>query len=239
MNTYFVQTTFKSLRILHLLFTIICFILELVEVSAFSQFAADQGIPASAYFSGQIFQYGKDGTQYYYNGVKIYSYIVLLLTLLDGGVYVVRHLFYTGPHKRDITINSIFAFLWLSAGLANIYPTFEGHSYSCPPTSSPSIAQECITKLLFIIFGWIIGILFIITSFLSYKLWDERREMYDGEWRVEALGEVVYKYKPKPNLTVKVNEPEQVMIYKSTKNSEKVRTPSLFIQTATPRASSD
>ncbi|CAG8449950.1 12366_t:CDS:2 [Dentiscutata heterogama] len=167
----------------------------------------------------------------------------MLLTLLDGGVYVVRHLFYTGPHKRDITINSVFAFLWLSAGLANIYPTFKGYSYACPSTSSPYVAQECITKLLFIIFGWIIGVSFIISSFLSYRLWSERREMYDGEWRVEALGDVVfhhkkYKHKPKPNITVKVNEPEQVMIYKSAKNSEKVTgVPSLLIQTATPRGS--
>ncbi|CAG8813370.1 13898_t:CDS:2, partial [Racocetra persica] len=75
----------------------------LVEAAAFAKFAPDQGIPVSAYFSGRIYQYGKD--QYYYNGVKIFSYVVILLTLLDAGVYMVHYLFYTGPHKRDIAIN--------------------------------------------------------------------------------------------------------------------------------------
>ncbi|CAG8570889.1 6636_t:CDS:2 [Cetraspora pellucida] len=207
MNAYFVQTTFKSLRILHLIFTVICIILELVEAAAFAQFAPNEGIPVSAYFSGQIYQYNKDGTQYYYNGVKIFSYIVILLTLLD-------------------------------AGLANIYPTFQGYSYSCSSSSSYSVAQECVSKLLFIVFGWIIGVLFVITSFLSYKLWSERREMYDGEWRVEALGEVVYKYNPKPNVVVeKVNEPEQVMIYKIAKNDKVRGSPSLHVQSAAPRSS--
>ncbi|CAG8729792.1 18829_t:CDS:2 [Dentiscutata erythropus] len=82
--------------------------------------------------------------------------------------------------------------------------------------------------------------IFDILKLSDLRLWSERREMYDGEWRVEALGDVVFKYKhkPKPNITVKINEPEQVMIYKSTKNSEKVTgVPSLLIQTATPRES--
>ncbi|CAG8798406.1 4069_t:CDS:1, partial [Racocetra fulgida] len=39
----------------------------------------------------------------------------------------------------------------------------------------------------------------------------------------EALGEVVYKYNPKPNVVVKVNEPEQVMIYKTAAKNDKVR----------------
>ncbi|CAG8841977.1 35756_t:CDS:1, partial [Racocetra persica] len=122
--------------------------------------------------------------------------------------------------------------------LANIYPTFQGYSYSCSSENSFA-AQECVSKLLFITFGWIIGILFLISSFLSYKLWSERREMYDGEWRVEALGEVVYKYNPKPNVVEKVNEPEQVMIYKTTAKNDKVRgAPNLYVQSATPRGSS-
>ncbi|CAJ0757814.1 22476_t:CDS:1, partial [Entrophospora sp. SA101] len=40
-------------------------------------------------------------------------------------------------------------------------------------------------------------------------MWFERQERYEGERRVEALSEVVYKYKPKQSTLIEINEPEQ------------------------------
>jgi hypothetical protein len=147
-----------------------------------------------------------------------------------------------GPYKRDISINAFFMTLWFISGMTNIYPTFKGHGYTCEnlpviggnngDTIIPgAVARECKAKVMIISFGWINGFLFLITTLIALKLWKERQERYDGERRVEALGEVVYKYKPRPNTIVQVDEPEQVMIYYSKKEMKR-GTPTYVIKTS-------
>jgi len=62
---------------------------------------------------------------------------------------------------------------------------------------------------------------------------ERKTRRYEGERRVEALGEVVYKYRPRPNTIVQVDEPEQVMIYKTYSKKEMKRgTPTYIIKTS-------
>ncbi|CAJ0858151.1 1777_t:CDS:2 [Entrophospora sp. SA101] len=99
-------------------------------------------------------------------------------------------------------------------GLTNIYPAFEGFSYSCGDIqdglpNAEAMARECRSMLTSVAFSWVVTILFASTTFVSYKMWFERQERYEGERRVEALSEVVYKYKPKQSTLIEINEPEQ------------------------------
>ncbi|CAG8475993.1 5065_t:CDS:2, partial [Acaulospora morrowiae] len=191
-------------------------------------FNDEQGIPASTYFSSKMAPFQRNTDLTYYNGVKIFYYIPILLTLVDAGIYVIRHFrFRNGPFKRDISINAFFAGLWLSSSIANLYPTFEGHTYTCDnnlliqnTSYAEAITRECNTKVISISFGWIVSCLFFLTTFIAYKLWIERKEMYEGERRVEKLDEVNYKYVPKPNLMVQLDEPEQIMTFKTYSKSE-------------------
>jgi hypothetical protein len=206
--------------------TLLILILEIIEYTSFAQFNDSVDIPTSAYFSGGIF-YSDVHNLYYYNGVKIFYYIIILATLLDSGLYVTRHIrFYNGPFRRDISINAFFGIIWLTTSLSNIYPTFEGFSYSCSGIDNNlpnayAMNLECNSMLASVSFSWIITILFVSTTFISYKLWYERQERYEGERRVEALGEVVYKYKPKQSTLIEINEPEQILIYKTLDKGEK------------------
>jgi hypothetical protein len=131
---------------------------------------------------------------------------------MDSGIYLTGS---SGPFKRDISVNAFFMTLWITSGIANIYPAFEGHGFNCDNTYSSAIIRECSAGATNISLGWVNGFLFTLTTLISLKLWKTRQERYGGERRVEALGEVVYKYKPRPNTMVKIDEPEQVMIYKT------------------------
>jgi len=245
MNTQTASTIFKGLRAIQILIVFICFILEMVEYAAFQMFYLDQGFPESAYFNGAINKSTIDEHVVYYNGTKVFFYIVLMLTLADSGFYLSRYCrYFIGPFKRDISINAFFMTLWLTSGITNVYPSLQGYGYTCDnlfvigggdaDTVIPSaIARECNAKVMVISFGWINGFLFLVTTIIALKLWKERQERYEGERRVEALGEVVYKYKPRPNTMVQVDEPEQVMIYKTFSKSEKKRgTPTYIIRTS-------
>src|SRR5689334_21700702 len=77
------------------------------------------------------------------------------------------------------------------------------------------MSRECQSMLTSMSFSWIVTTLFVFATFISYRMWFERQERYEGERRVEALGEVVYKYKPKQSTLIEINEPEQVLIYKT------------------------
>jgi hypothetical protein len=245
MNSQSASVIFKGLRAIEILIVFICFILEIVEYSAFQMFYIDQGFTGSAYLNGGINKSTKDDNILYYNGTKIFFYIVLMLTLADSGFYISRFCrFNMGPYKRDISINAFFMTLWFTSGITNIYPSFKGHGYTCDNLAviggnnedtiiSNAVARECNAKVMIISFGWINGFLFLITTLIALKLWKERQERYEGERRVEALGEVVYKYKPRPNTIVQVDEPEQVMIYKTYSKKEMKRgTPTYIIKTS-------
>ncbi|RIA88548.1 hypothetical protein C1645_774684 [Glomus cerebriforme] len=242
MNTQTASVIFNVLRAIQILIVFICFIIEIVEYTAFQEFHADQGFNESDYFNGGITVSTKDETVVYYNGIKIFHYIALILTLIDGGFYLSRFCRYpaTGPFKRDISINAFFMILWFTSGIANIYPSFVGYGFTC--NNLPligdntnvvipnAIFRECNAKALNISFGWINGFLFLATTIMALRLWKERKERYGGERRVEALGDVVYKYKPRPNTIVQVDEPEQVMIYKTYSRTEMKRgTPSTYV----------
>lgn len=146
-----------------------------------------------------------------------------------------------GPYKRDISINAFFMTLWLTSGIANIYPSFKGYGYTCDnlavigedTTITNAVARECKAKVMLVSLGWINGFLYLITTLIALRLWKERQERYEGERRVEALGEVVYKYRPRPNTIVQVDQPEQVMIYKTFSKKEMKRgTPTYIIKTS-------
>lgn len=242
MNSQSVSNIFKILRAVEILIVFICFILEIVEYAAFQIFYIDQGFNGSAYFNADINKSIKDDNVVYYNGTKIFFYIVLIITLADSGFYLSRFChFYMGPYKRDISINAFFMTLWLTSGIANIYPSFKGYGYTCDnlpvigedTNLTNAVARECKAKVMLISLGWINGFLFLSTTLIALKLWKERQERYEGERRVEALGEVVYKYKPRPNTIVQVDEPEQVMIYKTYSKKEMKRgTPTYIIKTS-------
>ncbi|CAG8442741.1 21074_t:CDS:2 [Rhizophagus irregularis] len=132
MNSQSVSNIFKILRAVEILIVFICFILEIVEYAAFQIFYIDQGFNGSAYFNADINKSMKDDNVVYYNGTKIFFYIVLIITLADSGFYLSRFCrFYMGPYKRDISINAFFMTLWLTSGIANIYPSFKGYGYTC------------------------------------------------------------------------------------------------------------
>jgi hypothetical protein len=220
------QTIFKASKVLIFVFNILIFILEIVEYTSFRVFNESLDIPTSAYFTGGVF-HSDNHNLYYYNGVKVFYYIIIFITLLDSGLYVTRHIsFYNGPFRRDISINAFFGTLWVTASLTNIYPIFEGFSYSCGEIqdglpNADAMSRECRSMLTSVAFSWVVTILFASTTFVSYKMWFERQERYEGERRVEALGEVVYKYKPKQSTLIEINEPEQVLIYKTLDKNEK------------------
>nr|CAG8589125.1 3290_t:CDS:2 [Entrophospora candida] len=91
---------------------------------------------------------------------------------------------------------------------------FTGFSYSCGDIqdglpNADAMVRECRSMLTSVAFSWVVTILFASTTFVSYKMWFERQERYEGERRVEALSEVVYKYKPKQSTLIEINEPEQ------------------------------
>uniref|UniRef100_A0A1D1Y1I9 Uncharacterized protein n=1 Tax=Anthurium amnicola TaxID=1678845 RepID=A0A1D1Y1I9_9ARAE len=241
MNTKQAYVIFKILRAIEILVVFICFVLEMVEYAAFLLFHADQGFPESSYFNAAINKSTIDENVVYYNGTKVFFYIVLLLTLADSGFYLSRYCrYYVGPFKRDISINAFFMMLWLVSGITNIYPVFNGYGFTCQnllviggenakPVIPNAVTRECNAKTMIISFNWINTFLFFVTTLIALKLWRERQiERFEGERRVEALGEVVYKYRPRPNTIVQVNEPEQVMIFKS----EKRNTPTYVIKTS-------
>ncbi|GBC07133.1 hypothetical protein RclHR1_07280010 [Rhizophagus clarus] len=247
MNSQSASIFFRGLRAAEILIVFICIILELVEYAAFQVFYLDQGFTGSAYFNAGITKSIKDENVAYYNGAKIFFYIVLILTLADSGVYLSRFCrFNMGPYKRDISVNAFFMLLWFISGIANIYPSFKGYGYTCDnlhvigenngdATIPNAVARECNAKVTIISFGWINGFLFLATTLIAMKLWKERQERYEGERRVEALREVVYKYKPRPNTMVQVDQPEQVMIYKTYSKREMKRgTPTYIVKTSQP-----
>lgn len=214
MSTQTSNGIYKSLRAAEILIAFICFILEIVEYAAFREFHDELGFSLSSYFSAGIAKSTKDDNIVYYNGTKVLYYIVLIMTLVDSGFYLSRFCSRAiGPVRRDISINAFFMTLWIASGIANIYPAFSGYGYTCDPNLPDAIARECNAKVFSISLGWINGFLFFLTTLMALKLWTERQERYEGERRVEALGEVVYKYKPRPNTIVQVDEPEQVMIF--------------------------
>jgi len=229
------QTIFKASKILIFLFSLLISILEIIEYTSFKLFNESIGIPTSAYFTGGIF-HSENHNVYYYNGVKVFYYIIILITLLDSGLYVTRHIrFYNGPFRRDISINAFFGTLWVTTSLTNIYPAFEGFSYSCGDANdgfpnADAINRECHSMLTSVAFSWIVTALFASTTFVSYKMWFERQERYEGERRVEALGEVVYKYKPKQSTLIEINEPEQVLIYKTLDKNEKQKAVTSYLR---------
>jgi len=217
MKTQTATDIFRGLRTVQILIAFICTILEIVQYEAFREFNLDRGFPASAYFDARITKSNIDNDEIYYNGVKIYFYIVLLSTLVDSGIYLTRS---SGPFKRDISINALFMLLWLTSAIANIYPSFDGYGFTCETAAPGARARECNAGLTSITFGWINGFLFTLTTLISLNLWKGRQERYEGERRVEALGEVVYKYKPRPNTVVKIDEPEQILVYKTFSKNE-------------------
>jgi len=242
MNSQSASIIFKSLRAIEILIVFICYIIEIVQYNAFQTFALNQGFSGSAYFNAGINKSTIDNNVVYYNGTKIFFYIVLILTLADSGFYLSRFCrFHTGPYKRDISINAFFMTLWLTSGIANIYPSFKGYGFTCnnlvvigdDANITDAVARECEAKATLISFGWINGFLFLVTTLIALKLWKERQERYEGERRVEALGEVNYKYRPRPNTIVRVDHPEQVMIYKTFSKKEMKRgTPTYIIKTS-------
>jgi len=199
-----------------LLFTLLCVILEITEYSAFTDFNDELTIPVSAYFGAEVI---RRNNIVYFNGVKVYYYIVILMTLFDSAFYVFRYgKFHVGPYRRDISINGFFAMLWITSGFTNIYPTFNGLERNCANsdlnqtlTHTDAFTRECKSWLASISFGWVIATLFLFTTGLAWKLWCERRELYEGERRVEALDEVVYR--PASGM-VQLGMPDQVVLQK-------------------------
>jgi len=220
MKTQRAAIVFRALRATQIFIAFLCIILEVVQYEAYREFHIERGFPASAYFSSGITKSKVDDNDVYYNGVKIFYYIVVLLTFIDGGIYLTKS---SGPFKRDISVNALFMILWSISGIANIYPAFEGYGYNCGNATPGARTRECSAGVTSISLGWINGLLFTLTTLLSLSLWRSRQERYEGERRVEALGEVVYKYKPRPNTVVKVDEPEQILIYKTFSKSEMKR----------------
>ncbi|CAI2162101.1 19720_t:CDS:2 [Funneliformis geosporum] len=214
MNSY---VTFKVLRIIQIILIVLCAFLEIVEYSSFLEFYEKQGYSISAYFNARITK-STITDDVYFNGVKILYYMVIILSILDSGFYVIR-LHKGGPFKRDITVSAFFMALWLISGIANIFPIFKGKKYICnEPAKSIARIRECEMNVMSISIGWINAFLFSLTTLVALRFWKKRQEMYVGESRVKALGEVVYKYKPRPNTIVQLNEPEQVLIYKTCKS---------------------
>jgi len=220
MNTQTATNIFRGLRIVQISIAFFCTILEIVQFEAFREFYATRGFPESAYFNSKITKSNIYDDEVYYNGVKIFYYIVLLSTLVDSGIYLTRT---SGPCKRDISVNAFFMILWLISGIVNIYPSFDGYGFTCETATPGARARECNAGIAIISLGWVNGFLFTVTTLISLNLWKRRQERYEGERRVEALGEVVYKYKPRPNTMVKVDEPEQILIYKTFSKSEMKR----------------
>ncbi|CAG8455600.1 10712_t:CDS:2 [Funneliformis mosseae] len=206
--------TFKALRGIQIFLVFLCLLLEIVEYSSFADFYAEQGYDLSAYFNGKITKSNKQGVdEVYFNGVKILYYIVISLTIVDGCFYLMRK--HKGPLKRDISVKTFFTILWFISGIANVFPSFQGYGYNCSAANDARARRECQINVTSITIGWINAFLFFLSTLVASKFWKQRQELYEGERRVEALGEVVYKYKPRPNTIVQINEPEQVLIYKS------------------------
>ncbi|CAB4478945.1 unnamed protein product [Rhizophagus irregularis] len=169
---------FKSLKILQLLLSFVIFIIEMIQIEIYCAYISENNlpIPKSSFFLKQDF----------YNGeVKIWYYIVIIVTLIGIGYYLSRFHKYWGMGP-NIIIDLIFFLLWFVAGLANLSPVYSGSDLSCPLIqsnldSTQNLKLHCLYYIITLTLGWINTFLFLTTSVICHIIkrekikWDEEK----------------------------------------------------------------
>ncbi|CAG8511912.1 9404_t:CDS:2, partial [Diversispora eburnea] len=166
MDLYTKPSLFRYLKILQLLLTLACLSLEIMQIIEFTKYYSDLNIPTSKFFE-------KFGGY----GIKIYFYIVIIITIIVIGWYIIRFnvLWRDGSSYRDMGIDGFFAILWIVSGITNITPTNRG-ILNCSSDNRNQVL-ECQAYYSSLSCGWANALLFIITGSLSWRLSWER------EWR--------------------------------------------------------
>ncbi|RIA80622.1 hypothetical protein C1645_792156 [Glomus cerebriforme] len=150
----------------------------MVQIAVYYSYISENNlsIPKSSFFSKQDF----------YNGeVKYWYYIVISITLIGIAYYLTKfHKFWgMGP---NITIDLIFFFLWLVAGLANLSPVYNGSDLTCPLIRNDldltqNLRLHCLYYIISLILGWTNTFLFFMTSIICQIIqrekikWDEEK----------------------------------------------------------------
>ncbi|GBC07132.1 hypothetical protein RclHR1_07280009 [Rhizophagus clarus] len=116
-----------------------------------------------------------------YNGqVKIWYYVVIVITLLGTIAYVSKYRWLWDHALRLILMELFFFALWFSAGVANFDPWYSGPGLRCDlintdftnpqVTKLAELAQlQCSTDVASLSFGWINVGLYVISLLIARK----------------------------------------------------------------------
>ncbi|RIA88549.1 hypothetical protein C1645_774687 [Glomus cerebriforme] len=143
-----------------------------------------------------------------YNGqVKIWYYIVIVITLLGTVAYVSKYRWLWDHALRLILMELFFFSLWFTSGVANLDPWYSGPGLRCDlirtdytnpqVTKLAELAQlQCNTDVASLSFGWINVGLYVISLYFARKRSSEldwttvpKFNNYDDQEVIEEGGE--------------------------------------------------
>ncbi|CAB4411090.1 unnamed protein product [Rhizophagus irregularis] len=161
MKIYEKSSYWLMLRVTQFIITVFCLILEIIQVILFMSLLQNT-VPLSIYFSNN----GQ-----YKGEVKIWYYIVIGLSAIGLGFCIAyfKRLHEKGPF---IIIETIFFLLWLSSGIANLYPLYDGGLVcNAKGYDSEIIPHQyylwCRTYLISTLLSWMNTLAFVITILFS------------------------------------------------------------------------
>ncbi|CAG8525301.1 13010_t:CDS:2 [Funneliformis mosseae] len=169
MELYTQPSIFRILKVFQLLFAFTCLALEITQFVASSKYEPLMLI--------RLEEFGAFSNP----GVKIFFYVVIPLTIVAVGWYLIYFNFYwRNPSTyRDIGIDGFFSILWVTAGLTRLYPVYYNLNPKCPKSENFAYEKHlvCSTYIASLSIGWVNAALFVISTIFSFKLSKEL------EWR--------------------------------------------------------
>jgi len=175
---------FQLLKLSQLLIAIVCAILEVTEYFAYSNYVDELNA------SGKYPNFHMTKADYFanttlYNGqIKIWYYIAIILTIVSISVYLFQFRKIWDKGLSMIYIELFSFALWFSSGLANLDPWYTGPGLNCSKilTDVPASVEKVFTYALLqcnihmasLSFGWINAGLFLLSSFIGWKVLAEQ-----------------------------------------------------------------
>ncbi|RHZ79790.1 hypothetical protein Glove_140g122 [Diversispora epigaea] len=165
---------FRFLRALQLVMSIICLTLQIISFSVWYSYIQSNDL------SDGIESFFKKNNKLYI--IKICYISIIFLTIIGTGCYVISFskLWW---NKVNATMDIFYFALWLSSGLANLDPIYNGSS-SCKQYvdhdyvnlydsyQPPWVGTACRTFIVGLAFTFLNAFLFLITLFLTLRLSD-------------------------------------------------------------------
>ncbi|RIA85910.1 hypothetical protein C1645_780864 [Glomus cerebriforme] len=157
---------FLNLKLVQIIFTIIVLSTELVQYTVYVNISPDSPdiLAASLFMSEE------------YGAIKIWDYIVFLLTLitLGGYVYNFKRIWNKGPY---FFLDLSLAVLWFTSTMANLDPAYGHHPIqTCSFAKTSSLTTICSTWVTSVVFCWLNMLTLIISAFISWRIKQEKRK---------------------------------------------------------------